>query len=301
ELIKQNISTKILVRDVERYKSLYPDERIPGIVNVIQGDLDTNQALANVLEHVDTIFVCFNAEPQYWEKDVIRWIDRISNLATALEATIVYPGCMINYGPKKDSITEEDVQDGTSELGQLKIAIEQRLYRASLEGAALVLVRFPDLYGPADFHSEIGSVYNSASINKTSSWMGDIEINHEFMFSHDAAKVLVQVATKEKAKDRVFHISGDKVKVSDFISQIYDMAEAMVFPKVKKVAYWKQLILTIVSKKYRYQDQLKYLFENENYFSDDLFTTEIGNIDRTPIKAGIEETINWYKFWNSKN
>ena len=91
ELLKQNFLVKILVRDIEKFMLLYPDEKLSGRVNVVQGDLDTNQSLATVLEFVDTIFVCFNTEFHKWGSDMIRWIDRIADLAVALEARIVYP------------------------------------------------------------------------------------------------------------------------------------------------------------------------------------------------------------------
>ena len=55
ELINKNISVKILVRDIEEYKALYPQQKFPGRINVVQGDLDTNQSIANVMENVDIL------------------------------------------------------------------------------------------------------------------------------------------------------------------------------------------------------------------------------------------------------
>ncbi|MFV2013966.1 MAG: NmrA family NAD(P)-binding protein [Candidatus Heimdallarchaeota archaeon] len=297
ELIKANFSVKILVRDIEKYKSLYPSENFPGKVNVVQGDLDTNQSLATVLEFVDIIFVCFNTEFYKWESDMIRWIDRIANLASALEARIVYPGCIYNFGIKSDFLTEEDEQNSPTELGQLKISIETRLYRAALEGAKLTIVRFPDVYGPADFHSMLGNVFTSSIHNKTSNWRGRIDIKHEFIYSKDAAKALIKAAISEKGKNRVFHFGGDVIQVEELVNLIHSQAQSTVEPRIKLVSKFREKIQSLLSSRNRFYGDLRYLYENENFLSSELFIHELGEIEHTSFDKSIRETLEWYNYW----
>lgn len=301
ELIKQNISVKILVRDIERYKSLYPNEQLPGRVNVVQGDLDTNQSLATVLEFVDTIFICFNTELDKWGTDMIRWIDRIASLASALEARIVYPGCVYNFGIHQNDLTEESEQNAPSEIGQLKIAVEKRLYRAAQEGANLTIVRLPEIYGPADLNSPLRFVFENAINNKVSKWRGDLKIKHEFIYSKDAAKALVRAGSSDKGQDKVFHYSGTIIPVDELVNQIHSLANSTVQPKIEIVPKIKEKLYGLISNKIRLQTQLRYLNENEIFLDDKLYIQELGEIERIPLSISLKETIEWYQHWFSLN
>ncbi|MCE7736325.1 MAG: NAD-dependent epimerase/dehydratase family protein [Candidatus Heimdallarchaeota archaeon] len=300
ELLKNNFSVKILVRDIEKYKSLYPNEKLSGRVNVVQGDLDTNQSLATVLEFVDTIFVCFSTEFHKWGSDMIRWIDRIADLAVALEARIVYPGCSHNFGIKSELLTEDHQQDSHTELGQLKIAVETRLYRAAQDGAQLTIVRLPDVYGPADFNSMIGNVFATAVNNKMSRWRGNIDIKHEFIYSIDAAKALIMAGSTDVGRDRVFHFSGVIIHVEELIKLIHNVSKSTIQPNIQLISKARDILYGLFSSKYRFYKEIRYLNENENFLSGKLFNKELGEIELTPFDDSIRETIEWYQFWASR-
>ena len=297
QLLNNNFSVKILVRDIEKYKSLYPNEILSGRVNVVQGDLDTNQSMATVIEFVDTIFVCFNTEFHKWGSDMIRWIDRIAELAVALEARIVYPGCSYNFGKNSELLTENHKQDSRIELGQLKIAVEKRLYRAAQDGAQLTIVRLPDIYGPADFHSMVGNVFASAAQNKISKWRGNANLNHEFIYSVDAAKALILAGSTDMGIDRVFHFSGMIIQVEELINIIHNGSNSTILPKIQLISKARDMIFALFSPKYRFYKDIRYLNENENFLSGELFKQELGEIVLTPLDESINDTIEWYKYW----
>ncbi|OLS28938.1 MAG: GDP-L-fucose synthase [Candidatus Heimdallarchaeota archaeon LC_2] len=297
ELIKQKISVKILVRDIEKYKALYPKQKVPGRVNAVQGDLDTNQSIATVMENIDTVFLCYNTNLQYWERDMINWTDKIAKVAAALEARIIYPGCKLNYGIKDAPISEEDTQNANSEIGQLKIALEKRLYRAAQEGAKLTIIRFSPIYGPADFNSQFSKVFEAAIKNRASTWIGNVDINHDFLYSKDAANVFVKAALSENAVNKVFHFEGKKILVKEWISKIYKFVGSEIPYKYNIQSELEDKIKGLFSKEKKLKNQLRYFTENEIYFDGSLFKKEIGSVQITPFDTSLPETLDWYKYW----
>lgn len=297
ELIQRNIPVKILVRDIEKYKALYPQGKLPGRVNVVQGDLDTNQSIATMMENIDTVFLCFNTNLRYWERDMINWTDKIAKLASALEARIIYPGCISNYGLKDHLIAEEDHQDAKSEIGQLKIALEKRLYRAAQEGAKLTILRFPNIFGPGDFNSKLSKTFELAIQKQSSPWLGDGNIRQEFIYSKDAAKAFVKAALSENAENRVFHIAGNVISVKDWISKIYKFAKCEISREYYVVPSWLDAIKAIFSKDVKLRNQLKYLNQNELFFDGSVFIKEFGNLELTPFDISLAETVDWYNYW----
>ncbi len=297
ELIKKNIHVKILVRDIEKYKSLYPQEKLPGRVNVVQGDLDTNQSIATIMENVDTVFLCYNTNLRYWERDMINWTDKIAKVASALEARIIYPGCIYNFGLKANLINEEEYQDAKSEIGQLKIALERRLYRAAQEGAKLTILRFPNIFGPADFNSKYAKIFELAIKKQSSQWQGDVNIQQEFIYSKDAAKAFVNAALSENAVDKVFHVAGNIISVKDWISKVYKFAKSEISPEYHIVSEIRENFKGIFFKDTKLRNQLRYLTQNEIFFDGSLFVKTFGNLEITPFETSIAETVDWYSYW----
>ncbi len=299
-LISRNISTKILVRDIDKFKGLYPDN-LPGRVNVVRGNIDSNQALATACEYVDTIFVCFDAPLQKWSTDKIRWVSRVAEIASALNANIIYPGNIYNFGHVDSSanpINEEAQQLPHTEIGKLSIAIEYRLAKAAMEGASLTIARLPTLFGPAVLHSNISSIFTNALKNEQSQIHGNISLKHNFMYTKDAGEVLVRIALEMQLRDSIIHVPGNlPIRYAEFVELIYKQAESNIEMTYAKLSSWKAVIRGIFDKETSALNDLKYQYDEEILLDGCKFSKFIPDMKFTEYEKAIKQTLDWYKFY----
>lgn len=296
-LISRNIPTKVLVRDIEKFKSLYPDNVYPGKVNVLEGDMDNNQALAVACEHTDTIFVCFKPPHTKLAKDMPRWISRVADIGAALGARIMYPGNMSNYGETDAKrITEEHPQNAPTNTGQLSIVFEQRLARAIPEGASLTIIRFPHIFGPAVINDLMYPVFSSAFQNKPSTWYGQPFLDHEFLYNMDAGEAMVLAALSPAAADTILHFPGIVLRSHDWLDKIHAIAgSTSTSYNLKKK--WVLGMKSIFSSSTPEFKELLYLFENSLLLDGSKFDNIVGKIERTPMEEAIKSTLDWYRYW----
>ncbi len=325
-LIRRNIPTNALVRSIDKFKKLYIDGKPKGRVDVLEGDLNNNQSLAIACENVDTIFVCFNAPYYRWDTDMVSWIDKVAKIASALEANIVFPGNIYNYGhPQMDRITEEHPLAAHTVKGKLRISMEHKLYTAALQGASLTVLRFGDFFGPAVMNKLFKPIFMNAIYGKKVNWYGDPQKKHEFMFIEDAGEAMVRCALEPKARDTVIHVSNHYDLTSDeFIKIVYRIARndkelpyrktpARLLgllgisgnkrPKYKELhppytitPNWMISLLSFFNKEIAEFKEMLYLYEEEILLDSSKFKSIIGDFKFTPPEEAIKKTLDWFKY-----
>ncbi|MCH8907345.1 MAG: NmrA family NAD(P)-binding protein [Candidatus Heimdallarchaeota archaeon] len=296
-LISRNITTKVLVRDLEKFKQLYVGEELPGRVGAVTGDLDSNQSLALALEDADTVFACFDTRYSYWSKNMPRWISRVGDLAAALQARIIFPGNTLNFGrvSPNERLLEEHPQNAHTEGGQLRIAIEQRLIRSALEGASLTILRFPDIYGPAVLQGLIYNLFKSAKENLATSWLGNPATNHDFLYSKDAGEAMVRAAMEPRAADTSLNYPGPQPMSSDeFISLVYERYGSDINPNLEIGGSLFSKLKNLVNKE---RKELIYLFEETLLLDGGKYQSIVGAPKLTNHITAVKETVEWYRSW----
>lgn len=297
ELISRNIPTKVLVRSLEKFKSLYPDQKYPGRVSVLEGELDSNQALAIACEHVDTIFVCFNTELDKWSERMPRWISRISDIAAALGARIVYPGNISNFGySEAQRITEEHPQNAHTSIGQLSIALEQRMARAIGEGASLTILRFPHLFGPAMVSNIMGRNFDNLMNGKSAIWYGDTSIEMEFLYTKDAAMAMVEAALNPQAADTILHYPGIAISPISFIQKFCDFCSCGE-NSIERISSLKSGWKSFVSREFPLEKELFYLYTKPQILDGTKFEKIVGDLARTSLETALSSTYEWFLYW----
>ncbi len=300
-LISRNIPTKVLVRDLDKFKSLYPDERLPGKVNVLEGDLDSIQALAVACEHTDTIFLCFNTDFKNWDRDMTKWISNVGKVAAHLGARIMYRGNIYNIGlTDAKKITEEHPQNAHTNIGQLSIAIEQRLAKAVYDGASLTIIRFPQLFGPAMLTNDIGKAFTNIHDRKPADWYGNPEMEHEFLFTVDAGEAMVEAALSPKASDSILHFPGIIIKPSDLMNKYAEMVGSQEAP-YKLISNLKLSLKSAVSRSFILKKELLYIYEQSQILDGTKYSKIVKEIDITSIDEALKRTYQWISYWHSKD
>jgi nucleoside-diphosphate-sugar epimerase len=295
-LIKRNINTKILVRDIDKFTSLYHGKAMPGEVNAIQGELDNNEALAAVCEYADTIFACFNTSARMWESNMVRWIARVSDLASALQARLVYPGNLSNYSESTEELIDEESPQGSKTTkGRLSIAIENRLARSAMEGAALTILRFPDIYGPGTRSDYISQIFVRALQGKGCEWYGELGKTHDFIFSKNVGEIMVRAALEPRTADTVLHIPGPQaMPVREWIEKIYSNVTSKQEPLISVVPSWKMKLRTLWSREAAEIEDMNFLFDKTLLLDGSKYEKLVGKIRYTNHDDAIKTTLDWF-------
>jgi nucleoside-diphosphate-sugar epimerase len=146
-------TARALARHGWSIRTLYRD-RIPSDApdswEWVKGDALNAASVADAAKGVDAIVHAVNP-PGYrnWDKVVLPMIENTINAAKASGARILLPGTIYNYGPDAFPILREDSQQhATTHKGKIRIALEEKLEKATAHGVRSLIVRFGDFFGP---------------------------------------------------------------------------------------------------------------------------------------------------------
>jgi nucleoside-diphosphate-sugar epimerase len=164
-------------------------ERKDGI-QWIRGDALDREDVMNAAAGCSVIVHAVNP-PGYrrWSELVLPMLDNTIAAATAQGATIVLPGTgtVYNYGPDAFPVLTEDApQRPTTRKGAIRVELEQRLKKASREGARVLIVRAGDFFGPTagnNWFSQ-GLVKPGLPV-KTISYPGRRGVGHQWSYLPD--------------------------------------------------------------------------------------------------------------------
>lgn len=287
-LIAQQIPTKVLVRDINKFKSLYPTGKPPGEIDVLEGSMDLNQAIAIVCEDADVIFPCFDTDKNR-SATLPRWVSKTADIAAAINANLIYPGTTNVFRESEArKITEEHPLDAISMEGRLHIALEQRIARSVAEGASVTLVRLPPLFGPAGSNA-FSRVFSNAVSKRPTTWYGDNTLEREILYSVDAARIMVALAQCDASINVVINLPGKTITPKSWVAQIYEKL-GHEGPYMVNPSAFNQLIHKLFSREP----------EPEQYgprvFLDGTKINQIlDQITYTSMDEAISQTLEWFK------
>src|SRR5207249_10276318 len=93
--------------------------------------------------------------------------------------------------------------------GGVRVGVGRRLLQAQRDGrVALVLPRYPDVYGPGGMHDDVRPVFEGALIGRPCGWPLDADALHEFILNDDAAEAMLKLLGTPAAHGRAVHVPG---------------------------------------------------------------------------------------------
>jgi nucleoside-diphosphate-sugar epimerase len=121
----------------------------------IQGDAMNRASVARAAEGMPVIVHGVNP-PGYrnWAGLVLPMLDNTIAAAASNGARVLLPGTVYNYGPDAGKAVDEQApQNPVTRKGRIRVEMERRLQEASERGAAALIVRAGDFYGPRSGNS----------------------------------------------------------------------------------------------------------------------------------------------------
>jgi nucleoside-diphosphate-sugar epimerase len=264
--------------------------RVPAGVQVTEGDARRQEDVTRALRGADVAYFCVN--PRF-----ARWLDDFPPLlATAVAAAretgarLVFPANVWIYGPGRPGqlVGETCVPSPTSKRGRLRAAMEQTL-RGS--GCRFCIVRFPEFYGP-HVVTLTAQIFRAALRDARTLWPGPLDVEVEFVFLPDAARVLLQVGEVDGIDGEAFHVPGIRTTPREFIGAVYRAAG--VRAKVLAVPPVVLKLAGLVSATARGAADIAHLWTHPICLDGSKYLNRFGQVPQTPYEEGIAHTLAWH-------
>lgn len=263
---------------------------LPEGADVVRGDARLVDDLVRLTEGVDTLVHAVNIPfSSDWSHSVTALIDAAITACTRTHTRLVYPGNVWVFGRGEPGRTysETDAHAACSEKGKTRAANEARLLQS---GVRFSIVRLPEFYGP-HVTTLTGPPLRSIALGRTATWLGNPDLEVEFVYMPDAAKVLLDVALAEGIDGETFHFSGvEPITPRAFFGEAIRQAGAGA--KLRALPTWVVRLLAPFSRPAAGFSDIVHLWEAPILLDgtklDGRFSPQ-----RTSYREGIAATLEW--------
>jgi nucleoside-diphosphate-sugar epimerase len=290
-LAQQNKAVRAVVRDVDRALKV-----LPSSAEIVVADVSKPDDIKPVFQDVSVIYHCVNVSYDKWTEVMPLVTDNILEGAIEKQANIVFPGNVYVYGRfQKIPASEDHPRAATSKKGKLRIDLEKELMDAHGNGKVKVVIpRFPDYYGPNVTNNLMKPIFMAALSGKEASWIGNLDVPHDFVFIEDAAAACILLGETASSYGKVWHVPGaGPITGREFIDMAFKAAgnkpnigvlsERMIREAGQVDAEVQELI------------ELMYEFEEPLVLDGSKFSTEFPSFKYAPHKEGIKKAVQWYQ------
>ncbi|WP_158906031.1 NAD-dependent epimerase/dehydratase family protein [Burkholderia sp. L27(2015)] len=265
----------------------------------IRGDALNREDVMNAAAGCSVIVHAVNP-PGYrrWSELVLPMLDSTIAAAAAQGATIVLPGTVYNYGPDAFPVLTEDTpQRPTTRKGAIRVELEQRLQKASREGARVLIVRAGDFFGPkagSNWFSQ-GLVKQGRPV-KTISYPGQRGVGHQWSYLPDVGRTVVELLARRDTLGAFasFHMEGhwdaDGTQMSDAIRRVV-VRRTGTAPRVAAFPWWLLVLASPFVTTFREMGEMRYLWKTPVRMSNARLVAALGREPHTSLDEAVEATL----------
>ncbi|MFD3003629.1 NAD-dependent epimerase/dehydratase family protein [Pontibacter toksunensis] len=292
ELLRHQEQVTLLVRNKQKAQKLFADW--PAL-QLIEGDAQGGELLKKLGAEATHIFHGINYPYEKWQNNMERVTQNIIEAAAINKATIFFPGNIYPFG-LVDVITEKTPPKPTTKKGAIRAKLEQMLQQAAAQGKCRVInLRMPDFWGPNVMNEGIAPVFKGALTGKPMPWLYRNNIPHQLIYTPDAAHAYYELAKLQPQEPYTeYNYAGEVVpSIKEWQAQI--AAAAGTEPKHKLFPGWLFKLMGLFSPVMREISEMGYLWQNTILLNDDKLRQTLPNLQRTPMKQAIMETLEWHR------
>ncbi len=213
-------------------------------------ELGDTKALQQAAQGASVVVHALN--PAYthtaWRAQVLPMLDDTLRTARALNATVMLPGNVYNFGADMPAVLREDTpQSAQIVKGQIRIAMEQKLQHS---GVRSVVIRAGDFFGSGQ-----GTWFDSIIVKKIQkgvfTYPGHLDRATAWAYLPDLARCFVVVAgvvtdvdvSRREALQafEVFHFKGTSVTGQQWLDALTPLARAQSWIKPQSLIRFKRL------------------------------------------------------------
>lgn len=265
----------------------------------LRGDALNPQDVARAAKGCAVIVHAVNP-PGYrrWSEWVLPMLDSTIAAAIAEGATIVLPGTVYNFGPDAFPVLHEDSpQRPSTRKGAIRVEMEQRLRKASQEGARVLIVRAGDFFGPkaANNWFSQGLVKPGQPVKSVSD-PGRRGVGHQWSYLPDVARAMVELLARRRTLDAFasFHMAGhwdaDGTQMSGAIQRVV-MRRTGMAPRVSAFPWWLLALASPFVSAFREMREMRYLWRTPVRMDNARLVAALGREPHTPLDQAVEATL----------
>ncbi|MBS4214371.1 SDR family NAD(P)-dependent oxidoreductase [Neobacillus rhizophilus] len=287
ELGNRGVEVVAFSRGKEKLHALYQHEPR---VTIFPGDALVEKDVIEAADGVDVIFHAVSFPYPEWEEKHPLCIEIIVRAAEIHHAKIALVDNIYAYGRQsKIEVNEDTKKEPHTKKGNIRLAMENRLKGS---GIPSLIVHLPDVYGPNAENTILHETLKNVVQHKTANFVGDLKVAREYIFTLDAAKAMVELASREDTYNQNWNIPSAHQITGEEIIEI-----------LRKDAGYKKPIRTVSKTMIRFIGifhpfmrelvEMMYLTEDPVILSGKKYEAKIGPVPRTPYQEGIKKTLHW--------
>jgi nucleoside-diphosphate-sugar epimerase len=265
----------------------------------LRGDALNAQDVMAAAEGCSVIVHAVNP-PGYrrWSELVLPMLDNSIAAAIALQATLVLPGTVYNFGPDAfPVITEESPQLPTTRKGAIRVEMERRLLAASNNGARVLIVRAGDFFGP-----KAGNNWFSKGLIKPGKPVRVVDnpgrkgVGHQWSYLPDVARTMVELLARRDSLEpfAAFHMAGhwdaDGSQMSESIRRVVARRTGQA-PRVRSFPWFVLALASPFVATFREMREMRYLWREPIRMDNSRLITVLGEEPHTALDAAVEATL----------
>jgi nucleoside-diphosphate-sugar epimerase len=291
-LVARGWNVRALHRDPGK---LSPSQKACG-VDWRRGDAMSSADVAAAATGVSVIVHAVNP-PGYrnWRQLVLPMIDNTIAAARANGARIVLPGTVYNFGPDAfPDLREDSPQNPVTVKGRIRVELERRLRIAAGQGAAVLIVRAGDFFGPLP-----GGNWFSQGLVKPAkpvaaiSYPGRPGVGHQWAYLPDVAETMARLLEKSETLEpfATFHMEGHWD--ADGAGMIEAIRAAVGDPRipVRGVPWRLMRWLSPVVPLFRELTEMRYLWSTPTRLDNRRLKAALGEEPHTPLHTAVRDTL----------
>ena len=273
--------------------------QLPG-VQWLPIDLADGAALAQAARGASVVVHALNPPYPQWAKQVPVLMEAAIDVAKALDATLMFPGNVYNYGASMPArLNEETPQRPSTRKGALRVAAEQRLIDS---GVRSVVIRAGDYFG-----SGSGSWFDIALAKDITrgkmTYPGPMDIATSWAYLPDLARSFVAVADKlaqdpsALPRNASFCFAGHPLTGNDWAQLMQAVAQEKGWLaagrslKIGSMPWWLIKSLSFAVPMFRELSELQYLWHTPYAFSGDKLAAFTGTLPVTPLPQALRAAL----------
>lgn len=207
-------------------------------------------------------------------------------------AVVVFPESLYSYGPVDGPITEDLPRTATT--GKLGVRTEL-LAQRDASPTPTVSIAASDFYGPLVRNAHAGErLVPTVLAGRTMRVLGSLDQPHSFTYVPDLAAAMVRAAATPALWDSFLHApTAPPLTQRELVEQVAAVAGVPV-PRTSAVPAWALTALGVVSRDTRELAETSYMFTRP-FVLDSTRSQELLGLTPTPLQAGLDETVAWWR------
>ena len=270
------------------------DERIEWLAT----DLHDTQALATAARGAAVVVHALN--PAYtneaWRGQVVPMTDAALAVTRALDATLMVPGNVYNFGAAMPTVLREDTpQLAQTVKGRIRIDMEAQLQRS---GVRSVVIRAGDFFG-----SGRGTWFDATIVTRIQkgvfTYPAPNGVGTAWAYLPDLARTFVAVARQrsELPTFDVLHFAGYQLTAQQWLDALDPLARAQgwVVPqghiKLSRLPWPLIRLGALFMPTWAALSEMRYLWDTPHRLSNDKLTALIGPEPHTPLPVAAQQAL----------